>query len=120
MNDHGMVNKYTINKNHLQEEADVYQVQLKNRFESLADTFNTESYIEDIAIGTVETSECVAGKQSKATKDKLTTGTKQLMQKRRDIHRLQKQLDESQPIEQAGFRSGYSTIDHIHSIKLIS
>ena len=31
-------------------------------------------------------------------------------------HRLQKQLDENQPIEQAGFRSGYSTIDHIHSI----
>ena len=30
--------------------------------------------------------------------------------------RLQKQLDENQPIEQAGFRSGYSTIDHIHSI----
>ena len=30
-------------------------------------------------------------------------------------HRLQKQLDENQPIEQAGSRSGYSTINHIHS-----
>ena len=83
-----MVNKYTINKNHLQKEAEIYQVQLKNRFESLADTSNTESYLEDITKGIVETSECVAGKQSKATKDKLTTGTKQLMQKRRDMKKL--------------------------------
>ena len=29
--------------------------------------------------------------------------------------RLTKVLDENQPIEQAGFRSGYSTIDHINT-----
>ena len=30
--------------------------------------------------------------------------------------RLTRVLDENQPIEQAGFRSGYSTIDHIHTV----
>ena len=30
--------------------------------------------------------------------------------------RLQTQLDENQPVEQAGFRSGFSTTDHIHTI----
>ena len=30
--------------------------------------------------------------------------------------RLERKLDENQPREQAGFRSKYSTIDHIHAI----
>ena len=30
--------------------------------------------------------------------------------------RLTRVLDENQPIEQAGFRSEYSTIDHIHTV----
>ena len=30
--------------------------------------------------------------------------------------RLEKKLDENQPKEQAGFRSKYSTTDHIHAI----
>ena len=30
--------------------------------------------------------------------------------------RLTRVFDENQPIEQAGFRSGYSTIDHIHTV----
>ena len=30
--------------------------------------------------------------------------------------RLEKTLDENQPLEQAGFRSGYSTTDHIHVV----
>ena len=30
--------------------------------------------------------------------------------------RLEKELDENQPREQAGFRSKYSTTDHIHAI----
>ncbi|CAH2106596.1 unnamed protein product [Euphydryas editha] len=33
------------------------------------------------------------------------------------LKRITKILDESQPREQPGFRSGYSTIDHIHVIK---
>src|SRR5713101_6851920 len=31
-------------------------------------------------------------------------------------NRLTKQLDDQQPKEQAGFRSGYGTIDHIHTV----
>jgi ribonuclease HII len=34
-------------------------------------------------------------------------------------NRLQKGLDEHQPREQAGFRSGYSTTDHIHALNQI-
>lgn len=30
------------------------------------------------------------------------------------LKRITKKLDEEQPKEQAGFRSGYSTLDHIH------
>ena len=30
--------------------------------------------------------------------------------------RLEKIFDENQPREQAGFRSGYSTIDHLHTM----
>ncbi|CAG4930860.1 unnamed protein product [Colias eurytheme] len=33
--------------------------------------------------------------------------------------RLEKYTEEFQPVEQAGFRSTYSTIDHIHSLELI-
>ena len=33
--------------------------------------------------------------------------------------RLQKGLDEHQPREQAGFRSGYSTTDHIHALNQV-
>ncbi|KAG7308870.1 hypothetical protein JYU34_006132 [Plutella xylostella] len=32
-------------------------------------------------------------------------------------NRLSRLFDEYQPVEQAGFRSGYSTIDHIHAVK---
>ena len=32
---------------------------------------------------------------------------------------LEKKLDENQPREQAGFRSKYSTTDHIHAINLL-
>ena len=34
-------------------------------------------------------------------------------------NRLQKGLDEHQPLEQAGFRSGYSTTDHIHALNQV-
>ena len=33
--------------------------------------------------------------------------------------RLTRLLDENQPIEQAGFHSGYSTIDHIHKCESV-
>lgn len=32
------------------------------------------------------------------------------------LNRITRQLDEAQPIEQAGFRAGFSCIDHIHSV----
>nr|XP_034832243.1 uncharacterized protein LOC117989050 [Maniola hyperantus] len=35
------------------------------------------------------------------------------------LSRITKVLDENQPREQAGFRSGYSTLDHIHVVKQI-
>lgn len=35
------------------------------------------------------------------------------------LERLTRTLDENQPKEQAGFRSGFSTLDHIHTIKQI-
>ncbi|KAK6757367.1 hypothetical protein RB195_015285 [Necator americanus] len=36
------------------------------------------------------------------------------------LNRIEKVLDEGQPCEQAGFRKGFSTIDHIHTVlKLI-
>lgn len=30
---------------------------------------------------------------------------------------MEKLLDENQPVEQAGFQKGFSTIDHIHALK---
>lgn len=33
------------------------------------------------------------------------------------LKRLERTLDENQPIEQAGFRKGYSVIDHIHVVR---
>ena len=84
-----MVNKCTINKNDLQKKAEVYQVQLKNRFESLADTSNTESYVENITKSSSRNFRIRRqASRVKATKDKLTTGTKQLMQKRRDMKKV--------------------------------
>ncbi|XP_063630347.1 uncharacterized protein LOC134801658 [Cydia splendana] len=35
------------------------------------------------------------------------------------LQRIEKVLDENQPKEQAGFRKGFATIDHIHTIKQI-
>lgn len=35
------------------------------------------------------------------------------------LERITRALDENQPIEQAGFRKNYSTIDHIHTIKQV-
>ncbi|KAK6762090.1 hypothetical protein RB195_022983 [Necator americanus] len=36
------------------------------------------------------------------------------------LNRIEKALDEGQPCEQAGFRKGFSTIDHLHTVsKLI-
>lgn len=35
------------------------------------------------------------------------------------LSRISEKIDSKQPIEQAGFRSGYSTIDHIHSLEQV-
>jgi hypothetical protein len=35
------------------------------------------------------------------------------------LHRITKILDENQPVEQAGFRSNYSAVDHIHAVRQI-
>lgn len=35
------------------------------------------------------------------------------------LKRISKTIDQCQPIEQAGFRSGYSTIDHIHVVSIL-
>ncbi|CAH2085229.1 unnamed protein product [Euphydryas editha] len=35
------------------------------------------------------------------------------------LNRITKALDDNQPREQAGFRSGYSTLDHIHVVKQV-
>lgn len=33
------------------------------------------------------------------------------------LNRISRILDEQQPIEQAGFRAGFSTTDHMHALK---
>lgn len=35
------------------------------------------------------------------------------------LRRITKTIDENQPIEQAGFMKNYSTVDHMHTLKLI-
>lgn len=35
------------------------------------------------------------------------------------LNRISNALDENQPVEQAGFRKDYSTIDHIHTVKQV-
>ncbi|XP_069970996.1 uncharacterized protein [Penaeus vannamei] len=55
----------------------------------------------------------VGGKNDEQSSRKLSVETKQLMQKRRAI------LDSSQPREQAGILSGFSSTDHIHTLTQI-
>ena len=67
------------------------EVQPTNRFESWAETFYIESYVEDTCItkGIVGDLEAIAGKQNNMVEDKLTTETKWFVQKLKGLKKLQ-------------------------------